>query len=56
MQKSAKSNSPSPHSRIVFDGPERAAARSMLYPVGLKPEDFQKPLIGIATGLAGDSF
>ncbi len=38
-----------PYSSIVFDGPERAAARSMLYPVGFKPEDFQKPLIGVAS-------
>jgi dihydroxy-acid dehydratase len=38
-----------PHSSLVLDGPERAAARSMLYPVGFKPEDFQKPLIGIAS-------
>ena len=38
-----------PHSSIVFDGYERAAARSMLYPVGFKPEDFKKPLIGIAS-------
>jgi dihydroxy-acid dehydratase len=33
----------------MFDGYERAAARSMLYPVGFKPEDFKKPLIGIAS-------
>ena len=31
------------------DGPHRAAARSMLYPVGFKPEDFSKPIIGIAS-------
>ena len=33
----------------MFDGYERAAARSMLYPIGFKPEDFKKPLIGIAS-------
>jgi dihydroxy-acid dehydratase len=38
-----------PYSSIVLDGPERAAARSMLYPIGFKSEDFQKPLIGIAS-------
>src|SRR5438105_5361334 len=38
-----------PYSSVVLDGPERAAARSMLYPVGFTPEDFQKPLIGIAS-------
>src|SRR5436309_4230879 len=40
---------PRPYSSIVLDGPERAAARAMLYPVGFKPEDFKKPLIGIAS-------
>ncbi len=47
-----KSNSPDslrPFSSIVFDGDERAAARAMLYPIGFKPEDFQKPLIGVAS-------
>src|SRR5436309_4724702 len=38
-----------PHSSVVFDGDERAAARAMLYPVGFKPEDFKKPLVGIAS-------
>ena len=38
-----------PYSSIVLDGPERAAARAMLYPVGFKPEDFKKPLIGVAS-------
>src|SRR5256886_176293 len=42
-------NSMRPFSSIVFDGDERAAARAMLYPVGFKPEDFKKPLIGIAS-------
>jgi dihydroxy-acid dehydratase len=38
-----------PYSSALLDGPERAAARAMLYPVGFKPEDFSKPLIGIAS-------
>jgi dihydroxy-acid dehydratase len=38
-----------PFSSLVFDGDERAAARAMLYPVGFKAEDFQKPLIGVAS-------
>src|SRR3954471_8406895 len=38
-----------PHSSLVLDGPERAAARAMLYPVGFKKEDFSKPMIGIAS-------
>src|SRR5215475_5567431 len=42
-------NSLRPHSSILVDGPERAAARAMLYPVGFKEEDFGKPIIGIAS-------
>ena len=42
-------NSLRPHSSVVLDGPERAASRAMLYPVGFKQEDFQKPIIGIAS-------
>ena len=38
-----------PYSSVVLDGPERAPSRAMLYPVGFKPEDFTKPLIGIAS-------
>ena len=38
-----------PHSSVLVDGPERAAARAMLYPVGFKEEDFKKPIIGIAS-------
>lgn len=47
-----KSNPPSllrAHSSIVLDGPDRAASRAMLYPVGLTREDFSKPLVGIAS-------
>src|SRR5258706_5016365 len=38
-----------PHSSQLVDGPERAAARAMLYPVGFTKEDFAKPIIGIAS-------
>jgi dihydroxy-acid dehydratase len=38
-----------PFSSILLDGPERAAARAMLYPVGFKEADFQKPIVGIAS-------
>jgi dihydroxy-acid dehydratase len=38
-----------PHSSILVDGPDRAPSRAMLYPVGFKPEDFSKPIIGIAS-------
>jgi dihydroxy-acid dehydratase len=36
-------------SSIVLDGPDRAPSRGMLYAVGFKPEDFQKPIVGIAS-------
>ena len=48
MKQSAASL-PRPWSSTVLDGPERAPSRAMLYPLGFKPEDFSKPLIGIAS-------
>lgn len=42
-------NSMRPFSGPLLDGPHRAAARSMLYPVGFTEDDFKKPLIGIAS-------
>ena len=38
-----------PFSGPLLDGPNRAAARAMLYPVGFTAEDFKKPLIGVAS-------
>ena len=49
MKRKSSVNSLRPHSSILVDGPERAAARAMLYPVGFKEEDFKKPIIGIAS-------
>ncbi|MDX6765267.1 MAG: dihydroxy-acid dehydratase [Candidatus Methylacidiphilales bacterium] len=49
---SAAPKSPSPHRQYsgpMLDGPERAPSRAMLYPVGFKPEDFQKSQVGIAS-------
>ncbi len=46
---SGSSASPRRFSSIVLDGPERAPSRAMLYPVGFKPDDFSKPLIGVAS-------
>jgi len=37
------------NSSEVIDGYDRAPSRAMLYPVGFKPEDFNKPQIGIAS-------
>jgi dihydroxy-acid dehydratase len=48
-QRGKSNGSLRPYSSLVLDGPERAAARAMLYPIGFTPEDFQKPLIGIAS-------
>lgn len=38
-----------PYSSVIVDGIEQAPSRAMLYPVGFKEEDFQKPQIGIAS-------
>jgi len=38
-----------PFSSPMLDGPDRAPSRSMLYAVGFKKEDFDKPQIGIAS-------
>jgi dihydroxy-acid dehydratase len=37
-------------SRVITEGDERAANRSMLYPVGFTPADFGKPIVGIPHG------
>jgi dihydroxy-acid dehydratase len=49
MKKTKSAGALRPHSSLLLDGDERAAARAMLYPVGFKAEDFKKPLIGIAS-------
>ena len=49
MKKNKSTGSLRPHSSILLDGDERAAARAMLYPVGFTQEDFAKPIIGIAS-------
>jgi dihydroxy-acid dehydratase len=37
------------YSSQVVDGVERAASRAMLYAVGFKKDDFQKPQVGVAS-------
>lgn len=37
------------YSSVVLDGPERAASRAMLYAVGFKKDDFQKPQVGVVS-------
>ena len=49
MKNKKSVNSMRPFSSILVDGPERAAARAMLYPVGFTEADFKKPIIGIAS-------
>jgi dihydroxy-acid dehydratase len=49
MKKNKSQDSLRPHSSLLLDGDERAAARAMLYPVGFTKEDFSKPIIGIAS-------
>src|SRR5437667_8514163 len=39
---------PTPRSHALTDGAHRAGARAMLRASGLKDEDFQKPLVGVA--------
>lgn len=39
---------PRQHSRVLVDGPDRAAARSYFYSVGFTAEDLQKPLVMVA--------
>jgi dihydroxy-acid dehydratase len=40
---------PREHSRILLDGPDRAAARAMLKAIGFTDEDLSKPIIGVGT-------
>jgi dihydroxy-acid dehydratase len=40
-------------SRLLVDGPDRAAARSYFYSIGLTDEDMRKPMIGVANTWIG---
>jgi dihydroxy-acid dehydratase len=40
-------------SRVVVEGPDRAAARSYLYSIGFTDEDLQKPIVGVANTWIG---
>ena len=46
---SSKPTHRKPHSHIVTDGVERAAARGMLRAVGMGDDDWRKPQVGIAS-------
>jgi dihydroxy-acid dehydratase len=49
MSDPAQPYDPREHSRILLDGPDRAAARSMLKAIGFTDEDLSKPIIGVGT-------
>ena len=49
MKKNKSKDTLRPFSSQLVDGPERAAARAMLYPVGFTAADFKKPIIGVAS-------
>jgi hypothetical protein len=49
MKKKKSAVNARPFSSILVDGPDRAAARAMLYPVGFTEADFKKPIIGVAS-------
>jgi dihydroxy-acid dehydratase len=40
---------PRAHSRVLLDGPDRAAARAMLKAIGFSDEDLSRPIIGVGT-------
>jgi dihydroxy-acid dehydratase len=40
-------------SRALVEGPDRAAARSYLYSIGLNDDDLQKPIVGVANTWIG---
>jgi dihydroxy-acid dehydratase len=44
---------PRARSRVVVEGPDRAAARSYLYSIGLSDDDLRKPMVGVANTWIG---
>ncbi len=40
---------PRGHSRLLLDGPDRAAARAMLKAIGFTDDDLSRPIIGVGT-------
>jgi dihydroxy-acid dehydratase len=49
MNDSAPAYDPREHSRVLLDGPDRAAARAMLKAIGFTDADLSKPIIGVGT-------
>jgi dihydroxy-acid dehydratase len=49
MTEGARPYDPREHSRLLLDGPDRAAARAMLKAIGFTDADLSKPIIGVGT-------
>jgi dihydroxy-acid dehydratase len=49
MTDPAPAYDPREHSRLLLDGPDRAAARAMLKAIGFTDADLSKPIIGVGT-------
>ena len=49
MTDSGQPYDPREHSRVLLDGPDRAAARSMLKAIGFTDDDLAKPIVGVGT-------
>ncbi len=49
MSETAPAYDPREHSRLLVDGPDRAAARAMLKAIGFTDADLAKPIIGVGT-------
>ena len=49
MNDSAPAYDPREHSRVLLEGPDRAAARAMLKAIGFTDADLSKPIIGVGT-------
>ncbi len=49
MSETVSEYDPREHSRLLLDGPDRAAARAMLKAIGFTDADLAKPIIGVGT-------
>jgi dihydroxy-acid dehydratase len=49
MTDPAPTHDPREHSRLLLDGPDRAAARAMLKAIGFTDADLSRPIIGVGT-------
>src|SRR5918999_3965626 len=49
MTDAPAAHDPRKNSRVLLDGPDRAAARAMLKAIGFTDEDLSKPIVGVAS-------